>query len=100
MGPGVDRFLSALKVWRNETVERSGLPPVAVANNALLKDIARLVPETIDALSTIDGIRQWQINDHGEALLAVVADVKSSTPNGDEKPPRPKRRRRRKGQSD
>ena len=99
MGPGVDRFLSALKVWRNETVDRSGLPPVAVANNALLKEIARMVPENIEALSTIDGIRQWQLNDHGEALLAVVADVKSNTPSGDEEQ-RPKRRRRNKRKSD
>jgi ribonuclease D len=98
MGPGMERYLNALKDWRNDKVAATGLPPVAVANNTLLKEVARLVPEDLATLSEVPGIRQWQIADHGDELLAVVQEVKAKKPEGSTSAPserrRPRRRRR------
>jgi len=99
MGPGVDRYLTALKDWRNEKVQRTGLPPVAVANNTLLKEIARLVPADEASLSEVAGIRKWQIADHGSELIDVVARVREKAPKGSE-PKRDRSRRRRTKRTD
>ena len=96
-GPGVDRYLVPLKEWRNTKVKTSGVAPVAVANNSLLKEISRLAPTDVESLSQVPGIRQWQVRDFGEELLAVVKRVtEQGNPEGKS---RPKRRRRRKPKS-
>ena len=89
-GANIDRLLGPLKEWRNREVSRRGLNPVVVANNNVLKEIARLMPTTIDELAQVPGIRRWQIADYGESLLEVVrtVDAPASTAG--------KRRRRRK----
>ena len=97
MGPGMERYLNVLKDWRNDKVSKTGVPPVAVANNTLLKEIARLVPSDLDELRTVPGIRRWQVADHGEEVLAVVQAVKeqkASDSTSDPARKRPRRRRR------
>jgi ribonuclease D len=97
VGPGVDRYLNPLKDWRNNKVKTTGVAPVAVANNTLLKEVARLTPVDMDALAEVPGIRKWQIKAWGEELLAIVAEVSAKrTENPDPKP----RRRRRRGKKD
>ena len=95
-GPGVDRYLVPLKEWRNERVRSSGVAPVAVANNALLKEIARLAPADIESLKAVPGIRRWQVVDFGDELVDLVQSVTSTRAAGTAKP---RRRRRRKGSS-
>ncbi len=95
MGPGADRYLNALKDWRNNKVATSGLPPVAVANNTLLKEIARVAPSSMEDLVAIPGIRRWQVADHGEDLLAVVHSVRNDLPEPDASATKRPRRRRR-----
>lgn len=96
-GPGVDRYLVPLKEWRNTKVKTSGVAPVAVANNTLLKEISRIAPTDLESLEQVPGIRQWQVRDFGPELLEVVKTVTDcDAPEGS---PRPKRRRRRKPKS-
>ena len=93
-GPGIDRFLLPLKEWRNQRVDRLGLAPVAVANNTLLKEIARLSPQDMDALGQVPGIRKWQMRDFGEEVLALVADLAENAPPPSKKPSRRRRKPR------
>jgi ribonuclease D len=93
VGPGVDRYLNPLKDWRNNKVKVTGVSPVAVANNTLLKEVARLTPVDMDALAEVPGIRKWQIKAWGEELLAIVADV--SAKRAENPDPKPRRHRRR-----
>jgi len=97
MGPGMERYLNALKDWRNDKVDQTGVPPVAVANNTLLKEIARLVPSDIEGLGEVPGIRRWQVADHGEEILSIVQAVKEqkASDSSSEAPRRRPRRRRR-----
>ena len=96
-GPGVDRYLVPLKEWRNTKVKTTGVAPVAVANNTLLKEISRLAPQDLDSLAQVPGIRRWQVRDFGEELLEVVKRVTEQ--GSSEGSSRPKRRRRRKPKS-
>lgn len=97
-GPGIDRYLVPLKEWRNDRVDSSGVAPVAVANNALLKEIARLAPADIEALKAVPGIRRWQVVDFGDELVELVNGVSSNRPAASSKSRR--RRRRNKSNSD
>jgi len=90
-GPGMDQFLGPLKAWRNNLVESKKLSPVVVANNQLLKDIARLAPTTREALSEVPGIRNWQVVDFGDEILEVVSGVP--------KPKKSRKRKRRRGKT-
>jgi ribonuclease D len=90
-GANIDRLLGPLKDWRNRVVARRGLAPVVVANNNVLKEIARLMPATMDELAAVPGIRRWQIADFGEELLSVVQSVEAPAASSNSK-----RRRRRK----
>jgi len=103
MGPGMERYLNALKDWRNDKVAKTGVPPVAVANNTLLKEVARLAPSDLETLREVPGIRRWQVADHGDELLSVVQSVKAqraSEPSPEPARRRPRRRRRSKKPSD
>lgn len=71
-GPGVDKLIGPLKAWRNQVVERTGLSPVVVANNHLLKSVARMAPTTEAELAEVPGIRRWQVERWGRDLLAVI----------------------------
>ena len=97
MGPGMERYLNALKDWRNDKVSKTGVPPVAVANNTLLKEIARLAPVDVESLKEVPGIRRWQVAAHGEELLAIVESVRDQkaedAPSASPRR-RPRRRRR------
>ena len=59
--PGVDRLFGPLKDWRNRVVGAKGLPPVVVANNSVLKDVAKVAPRTLQDLADILGVLRWQV---------------------------------------
>lgn len=91
-GASIDRLLGPLKDWRNKVVDRDGLNPVVVANNTLLKEIARAAPEDLEALGEVPGIRNWQVESFGEELVAVVRKHSGSRKK------KSSRRRRRRGE--
>ena len=87
---GGERLLGPLKNWRNDVVTHQGFSPAVVANNTVLKEIARLAPTTIEALTQVPGIRSWQVRDFGAQIVALVRDNV-----GDSSEPRARKRRRR-----
>ena len=87
---GGKRLLGPLKNWRNDVVTHQGFSPAVVANNTVLKEIARLAPTTIEALTQVPGIRSWQVRDFGAQIVALVRDNV-----GDSSEPRARKRRRR-----
>ncbi len=96
-GPSNDRLLGLLKSWRNGLVERQGVAPVVVANNQLLKDIASIAPADLEALQAVPGIRSWQIEAYGDAIVELV---QGDAAHGASDKPRRRRRRRRKSAPD
>ncbi len=71
-GPPVDpeRF-EHLRAWRFERAE--GKPAYTVASNAVLEDVLRATPGSVEALLEIRGIGPAFCEKHGESLLAELA---------------------------
>jgi len=69
---GQERCLTRLKQWRNHTSKEEGVPPGMVANNDLLHHIALAEPAGQEDLAAIPGIRRWQLDRHGAAILRVL----------------------------
>ncbi len=99
-----ERLLGNLKDWRNRMVGRNNAAPITVASNGLLREIVRYAPRTLDELAQVPDIRQWQLQAHGEALVALVREVAGESAESLDEPASDegtvsagKRRRRRRG---
>ncbi|MCB9665648.1 MAG: HRDC domain-containing protein [Alphaproteobacteria bacterium] len=75
-GRNAERVQEALKAWRNRLVNSSRLySPYSLASNADLKAISRARPFDLAELRQVPGIRDWQVRDHGDAILAILDEV-------------------------
>lgn len=72
-----DARLERLKQARNQLAETIQLAPGVLCPNGLLEAIARLEPTTVEQLGTVEGMRRWQRDAVGPALLAALAEEKT-----------------------
>jgi ATP-dependent DNA helicase RecQ len=71
-GPPVDeQQFERLRAWRFERA--AGKPAYTVAANAVLEEVLRAAPQSVDALLEIRGIGPAFCEKHGESLLAQLA---------------------------
>ena len=61
-----------LKTVRDKLTSEHDLRPGIVAANQLLMDIARTLPGDLDALAVLPGIRRYQVEHFGSALLSAL----------------------------
>jgi len=61
------QVLAALKRWRAERADASGLPPHYVLTNATLEELARRRPDSPEALLSVKGIGPAKLVQYGEA---------------------------------
>jgi ribonuclease D len=71
--PEVEALAERLKNVRNQRAEALGLDRGALISNALLLEIAREAPRTLDALTRLPGMKQWQVEALGPGLMEVLA---------------------------
>ncbi|HET7464850.1 MAG TPA: ribonuclease D [Longimicrobium sp.] len=64
--------VEALKDARNRRADQLGLDAGFVMSRAQLEEVARARPRTLDALAAVSGVRKWQVEAAGEALLKVL----------------------------
>ena len=93
-GPRAELLMARLKDWRNKEVDRRKVPPVAVASNGTLREIVRVAPRTLEAITAIEEIRRWQLELYALPWLEIVAEVLGDTEAGAAAAPRRRRRRR------
>ncbi|MBW3534092.1 MAG: HRDC domain-containing protein [Gemmatimonadetes bacterium] len=70
--PEVEELAERLKSARNQRADDLGIDRGSLVPNAMLLEIARVKPRDEDALRTIPGVRNWQVEAMGGALLAVL----------------------------
>lgn len=75
--PGIKSRIARLKVWREEYCKQLGLSTGLVAPNWLLERIAEQRPTTVEDLAAITGIRHWQRDQWGGALVDILANEES-----------------------
>lgn len=61
-----------LKTMRNELATCYDLPPGVLCPNGILEAIARVNPTTLEQMSQIRELRQWQLREIGGGLLAAL----------------------------
>ncbi len=66
-----EQRLKALKGWREKTAERLGIAGGVLVNNRTLEGIADLGPSGRAELAAAPGLKGWQAEAFGEALLEV-----------------------------
>ena len=96
----LDRAGQAIKTWRNKLVaERADMTSSTVLSNHQIKAVAAARPANLDELRARPDIRNWQVQDHGEAILAILDDVAPELSQAEDGSPvfqeRSRRRRRR-----
>ena len=70
-----------LRKWRWERAE--GKPAFTVAANAVLEEVLRRRPRSIEELIEIRGIGPAFCEKHGESLLGALEHLKDATAGGD-----------------
>lgn len=61
-----------LREWRNERSKTQNVEPFIVAANRLLVNLARLDPDSVEALRKIPGMSEWRVKDFGGEILDVL----------------------------
>lgn len=64
--------VEALKDARNRRADQLELDPGFVMSRALLEEVGKARPKTLDALAAVPGVRAWQVEAAGEALLKAL----------------------------
>lgn len=70
--PEVEALAERLKSARNRRADELGIDRGALVPNAMLLEIARVRPRDEDELRAVPGMRNWQVEAMGDALLAVL----------------------------
>ena len=70
----IDARFQKLKKWRQRKSAMLDLEPAVVASNAILYNVARMLPVDLRQLQDIPLVRRWQVADYGAEWLATLAD--------------------------
>jgi DNA topoisomerase-3 len=68
--------IDALKRWRKLEAQRHGLPAFRILTDKVIDGIATLDPASEAELLQVKGLGLALVRKHGEALLAVLRDVR------------------------
>ena len=71
--PAFEARVERLKAKRNELATELDLAPGVLCPNGTLEGIARAAPGTLEELRAIPGVRRWQADTFGQALLDTLA---------------------------
>ena len=71
-----EKVRDALRTWRAQRAREQGSPPFAVLTDAALEAIAERNPRTPRELLAVPGLGATAIQRHGEAILAVLDDLR------------------------
>ncbi|QGZ95549.1 DNA helicase RecQ [Terricaulis silvestris] len=66
------KLFEALKGWRRETANASGVPPYVIFHDATLAGIVQAKPADLVALGRVSGIGEAKLKKYGAEVLAVV----------------------------
>ncbi len=75
LSPRVPERTKAIKAWRDKIAEELALDPALLFNKALITAIAVKKPTTLEEFREVGGIRNWQVNSFGQAIIDVLAPI-------------------------
>ncbi|MFE7513288.1 DNA helicase RecQ [Streptomyces sp. NPDC057540] len=63
----------ALRAWRAATAREQGVPAYVVFHDATLREIATLMPGTVEELGTVGGVGEAKLTKYAEGVLDALA---------------------------
>jgi ribonuclease D len=81
--PHFDAKVSKLKAVRDEAAKRLALDPGVLCSRDRMEVIARALPRSTEELGEVQGLRQWQIAEMGDAFVAALREFKAKVPAKD-----------------
>jgi ribonuclease D len=70
--PEAEKRMLKLKAWRTQAATELALDPGILINNALLEELARVVPRRTEELEAIAGMKRWQRQVLGTGIVAAL----------------------------
>jgi ribonuclease D len=70
--PEMEALAEKLKTVRNRRADEIRLPRGTLLSNAVLLEVARAKPRSVEALYEVDGMRRWKADVLGADFLAVI----------------------------
>ena len=67
---------TVLHAWRRDRAEERDLDSSLILSKHTLWELARTMPQTMDELKAIDGMREWRLNAYGEEILKLIKHMK------------------------
>ncbi|KQX50807.1 MULTISPECIES: DNA helicase RecQ [unclassified Streptomyces] len=64
----------ALRAWRAATAREQGVPAYVVFHDATLREIATLLPSTVEELGTVGGVGEAKLTKYAEGVLEALAE--------------------------
>lgn len=74
--PEFDDKFGRLKAVRDDAARRLDLDPGVLGSRERLESVARLVPRSVEDLTTIPELRRWQVAEMGEAFVKALSGFK------------------------
>ncbi|GBQ84175.1 DNA helicase RecQ [Asaia krungthepensis] len=65
----------ALRRWRRDEAREQEIPPYVIFHDAVLSEIARENPESVEELSVIKGVGSSKLKRYGDAVIAVLEET-------------------------
>jgi ribonuclease D len=70
--PQMEALVEKLKTARNRKADEFGLPRGTLLANAVVLDVARVGPRSLEALAAVEGMRRWKAEILGEDFLKLI----------------------------
>jgi ATP-dependent DNA helicase RecQ len=61
-----------LRTWRSATAKEQGVPPYVVFHDKTLREIATVMPSSLEELGTVSGVGENKLAKYGEQILATL----------------------------
>ena len=68
----VEARYQALRGWRKDRSEKRGVEPDVILSNHVLHQLARLNPTSLEKLSSMDLLGDWERQEYGQEIVAVL----------------------------
>lgn len=73
-------IIQTISAWRERQAQQENRPRNWLIRDEILIELAKLQPETLDALAGIRGIQEKTVHRHGKLLCQLITDAKQRTP--------------------
>lgn len=77
-----DPIFAALRAERKALADEQGIPPYLIFSDKTLREMAAVVPQSLETLATISGVGEHKLSKYGEAFLKTLTQFEKRENTG------------------